>query len=176
MGAILGALCGGFITEKKGYKSLFMFTVTTYLISTLALSFQNNKIFLHILRFICGIQNGLTTTLLQPYVAELCEPKVRGFLTSFPEIFLSAGILITYFMAKYLSWQLTTFICTIPPIVILFSGILVPEVSLRFIFFKNQINTTRFKNVNLRIFWLQQNNFSNLTLWCFLAHIEPKEN
>ena len=64
------------------------------------------------------------------YVAELCEPSVRGLLSSLPEIFVSSGILMAYLLAGYLPWRQASIIFTVPPIIGLFSSIIVPEVNI----------------------------------------------
>ena len=77
------------------------------------------------------------------YVAELCEPSVRGLLSSLPEIFISYGILMAYILAGYLPWRQASFIFIIPPIIGLFTSVFVPEVNLQKHFYiKNFIHET----------------------------------
>ena len=82
------------------------------------------------------------------YVAELCEPSVRGLLSSLPEIFVSSGILMAYLLAGYLPWRQASIIFTVPPIIGLFSSIIVPEVKhLRKIVFLNFKINIRYKYI-----------------------------
>ncbi|KAF2354657.1 Major facilitator sugar transporter-like [Trinorchestia longiramus] len=67
------------------------------------------------------------TTIIQPLIAELCQPDVRGMLSALPEMAMSLGLLGVYVFARVLTWQAGTLLCGILVLPALFGVLFVPE-------------------------------------------------
>lgn len=72
---------------------------------------------------------GLIKFLLfpQPLIAELCQPDVRGMLSTLPEMAVSVGLLGVYVFARFLPWQASTLLCGLLLLPALCGVLFVPE-------------------------------------------------
>src|SRR5947208_1113197 len=78
IGAVLGALFFGRMTDKFGRKRLFMVTLAVYLIATIATSFSFNFIWLLACRLITGSGIGGEYSAINSAIDELIPARVRG--------------------------------------------------------------------------------------------------
>ena len=77
-GAVIGALLFGHLTDRLGRKKLFLVTLATYSIATLATAFSMNVWFFAICRFFTGLGIGGEYAAINSAVDELIPGKVRG--------------------------------------------------------------------------------------------------
>ncbi len=77
-GAVLGALLFGHLTDRLGRKRLFLVTLATYSIATLATAFSPGFLFFAICRFFTGLGIGGEYAAINSAVDELIPGKVRG--------------------------------------------------------------------------------------------------
>src|SRR6266568_9608043 len=78
IGAVLGALFFGRMTDKFGRKRLFMVTLAVYLIATIATAFSFNFIWFMACRFITGSGIGGEYSAINSAIDELIPARVRG--------------------------------------------------------------------------------------------------
>lgn len=79
IGAVLGALFFGRLTDKLGRKKLFMLTLSLYLISTLLTAFSFNFIWFVLFRFLTGAGIGGEYAAINSAIDELIPARVRGW-------------------------------------------------------------------------------------------------
>lgn len=77
-GAVLGALFFGYLTDRLGRKRLFLVTLATYSLATLASAFTHSLVPFAICRFFTGVGIGGEYAAINSAVDELIPGKVRG--------------------------------------------------------------------------------------------------
>jgi MFS family permease len=77
-GAVLGALLFGHLTDRLGRKKLFLVTLATYSIATVASAFSWNYLSFSCFRFLTGCGIGGEYSAINSAVDELIPGKVRG--------------------------------------------------------------------------------------------------
>ena len=77
-GAVLGALLFGYLTDRLGRKKLFLVTLATYSLATIASAFSWNFLSFSIFRFLTGLGIGGEYSAINSAVDELIPGKVRG--------------------------------------------------------------------------------------------------
>src|SRR6195952_594934 len=77
-GAVLGALLFGYLTDRLGRKKLFLVTLATYSLATVASAFSWNLLSFSIFRFFTGVGIGGEYAAINSAVDELIPSKVRG--------------------------------------------------------------------------------------------------
>ena len=61
------------------------------------------------------------------YISETAHPKIRGSLVTIRSFVLAIGLLTTWTLGYFLSWRMTAYILTIPPIILIMLLFLLPE-------------------------------------------------
>ena len=77
-GAVLGALLFGYLTDRLGRKKLFLVTLATYSLATIASAFSWNFLSFSSFRFFTGLGIGGEYSAINSAVDELIPGKVRG--------------------------------------------------------------------------------------------------
>ena len=77
-GAVLGAILFGYLTDRLGRKRLFLVTLATYSIATIATAFSHGFFFFEVCRFFTGLGIGGEYAAINSAVDELIPMKVRG--------------------------------------------------------------------------------------------------
>src|ERR1700760_1599929 len=77
-GAVLGALLFGYLTDRLGRKKLFLVTLATYSLATVASAFSWNFLSFAFFRFLTGCGIGGEYSAINSAVDELIPGKVRG--------------------------------------------------------------------------------------------------
>ena len=126
IGALLGALCGGFIADAIGRKKTLFVTLVLFLIGVLTLSDSIGFNTLLIGRFVTGLGVGIVSMAAPLYIAEMSPPGSRGALVSINQLFITIGILLAYIVAyayaDRAAWR-EMFSFALIPIVIQFIGL-----------------------------------------------------
>jgi MFS family permease len=78
LGACLGALFFGYLTDRFGRKKLFMITLALYLVATVATAFSRNPMYLYGCRFFTGAGIGGEYAAINSAIDELIPARLRG--------------------------------------------------------------------------------------------------
>jgi MFS family permease len=78
LGACLGALFFGELTERFGRRRLFMITLGVYLLGTVATAFSINPLFFFVCRFFTGAGIGGEYSAINSAIDELMPARLRG--------------------------------------------------------------------------------------------------
>ena len=79
VGAVLGAIFFGWLTDRLGRKKLFFVTLTVYLLATAATAFSWNLSSFLVFRFITGAGIGGEYAAINSTIQELVPARVRGW-------------------------------------------------------------------------------------------------
>ena len=82
-GAVLGALFFGYLTDRLGRRKLFLLTLATYSLATVATAFTHSFLPFGICRFFTGFGIGGEYAAINSAVDELIPGKVRGMVDLF---------------------------------------------------------------------------------------------
>jgi MFS family permease len=77
-GAVLGALLFGYLTDRLGRRKLFLVTLATYSIATIASAFSGGILTFSVFRFFTGVGIGGEYAAINSAVDELIPGKLRG--------------------------------------------------------------------------------------------------
>jgi MFS family permease len=78
LGACLGALVFGYLTDRFGRKKLFMITLVLYLLATVATAFSRNALYFYVCRFFTGAGIGGEYAAINSAIDELIPARLRG--------------------------------------------------------------------------------------------------
>ncbi|XP_063918705.1 facilitated trehalose transporter Tret1-like [Zophobas morio] len=103
IGAMIGPLPYGFISEKFGRKIGLLCIAIPHIISYLTLAFSRTVGLYYFARLLGGLAVGGGYTLLPTYVAEVSEDKHRGMMSATLNCFWTFGTLLPYVIGPYTS-------------------------------------------------------------------------
>jgi MFS transporter, SP family, arabinose:H+ symporter len=95
-GTVLGALFGGWPTDRFGRKKTLIFIGILYIISAVGCAFASGVIPFIIARVLGGIGIGVSTVAAPLYISEIAPAKYRGRLAGMYQFNIVFGILIAY--------------------------------------------------------------------------------
>lgn len=96
IGALLGALGGGILTDSLGRKKTLFLTVFLFAVGTFCLADGRDFDLLLVGRFLTGLAIGVTSVAVPLYIAEMSPPEKRGLFVSFNQLAITIGILVAY--------------------------------------------------------------------------------
>ncbi|KAJ8420392.1 hypothetical protein Cgig2_009662 [Carnegiea gigantea] len=147
--SLIGSLAGGRSSDAIGGKWTMGIGAIVFqiggLLMTIAPSFQ----MLMVGRLLSGIGVGLGGTIMGVYIAEISPAASRGFLTTFPEIFINIGILLGYIsnyafagLPMNINWRVMLGRGILPSVIIGFAIFIIPE-SPRWLVLQNRVEEAR---------------------------------
>lgn len=101
----LGSVSSGFLQEIFGRRRCMMAVNIPQVIGWAILCFSQKVEQLYIGAVIMGLSVGFMEAPAMSYLGEVCEPRLRGTLSSFSETFLLVGILFEFFIGAVLYWR-----------------------------------------------------------------------
>ncbi|CAH1171155.1 unnamed protein product [Phaedon cochleariae] len=103
IGAIVGPLPFGFISERYGRKIALLAIAVPHIISYVTMAFANNVYIFYFGRLLGGVAVGGGYTLLPMYIAEVAEESERGIYSVTLGIFWAFGNFFPYAVGPFLS-------------------------------------------------------------------------
>ena len=99
LGAAVGALAAGPLTDKFGRKSLLMVDASIYAIGAILCAFTINAMMLIASRTLIGLAVGADSAIATAYIAEFAPKSRRGQLSIIQQWMITVGILVSYLIA-----------------------------------------------------------------------------
>ncbi|KAH6830056.1 polyol/monosaccharide transporter 5 [Perilla frutescens var. hirtella] len=133
--SLLGSAAAGRTSDWLGRRYTIVLAGAIFFVGALLMGFAQNYAFLMVGRFVAGIGVGYALMIAPVYTAEVAPASARGFLTSFPEVFINFGILLGY-VSNYgfskvdpyrLGWRLMLGLGALPSIFIALGVLAMPE-------------------------------------------------
>jgi sugar porter (SP) family MFS transporter len=140
LGAIVGSITSGMMTDKFGRKKTLLFVSLFFAISCLGAAVANSPVFFICARILGGLSVGAASVLSPMYVAEVVPTKSRGSMVSIYQLTITLGILISY-LINYSLHDITNnwrwmFATGVIPSVLFFIGLFFIPESPRWLFIK----------------------------------------
>ncbi len=131
VGALLGAILGGLITDNIGRKNSLFVCAFLFIIGTIFLCIANSFSQLLIGRFIVGIGIGIASLTAPLYISEMAPTEHRGALVSINQLAITFGILLSYgidyFFSEIKDWREMFAFSFIPTAIFLLGLFFIPE-------------------------------------------------
>ncbi|CAN1297097.1 Putative polyol transporter 1 [Linum perenne] len=122
------------VSDKIGRRKTIVVAAAIFFLGSILMGFATNYAFLMVGRFVAGIGVGFACMIAPVYTAELAPAASRGFLTSFPEVFINVGILLGYVsnyafskLPHHLGWRFMLGIGAVPSVFLAVSVFGMPE-------------------------------------------------
>ncbi|KAJ0010171.1 hypothetical protein Pint_34601 [Pistacia integerrima] len=132
--SLLGSAAAGRTSDWIGRRYTIVLAGAIFFAGALLMGFATNYAFLMVGRFVAGIGVGYALMIAPVYTAEVSPASSRGFLTSFPEVFINAGILLGYVsnyafskLSLHLGWRMMLGIGAIPSVLLAVGVLAMPE-------------------------------------------------
>jgi len=100
-GTVIGALFGGWPTQRIGRKKTLFWIGILYSVSAVGSALAQDPISFAVFRFLGGLGIGASTIAAPAYISEIAPAKDRGRLVGFYQFMIVFGILIA-FLSNYL--------------------------------------------------------------------------
>nr|CAD58709.1 polyol transporter [Plantago major]CAR82415.1 polyol transporter [Plantago major] len=132
--SLVGSAVAGRTSDWVGRRYTIVFASTIFFLGAILMGFATNYAFLMVGRFVAGIGVGYALMIAPVYAAEVAPASCRGFLTSFPEVFINFGVLLGYVsnfaFAKLpltLGWRMMLGVGAVPSVLLGVGVLYMPE-------------------------------------------------
>ncbi|CAA6657570.1 unnamed protein product [Spirodela intermedia] len=132
--SLVGSAVAGKTSDWIGRRLTIVFAAVIFFVGALLMGFATNYAFLMVGRFVAGIGVGYALMIAPVYTAEVSPASSRGFLTSFTELFINAGILLGYVsnyafsgLPENINWRLMLGVGAIPSVFLAVGVLAMPE-------------------------------------------------
>ncbi|OWM89199.1 hypothetical protein CDL15_Pgr010485 [Punica granatum] len=147
--SLLGAPMAGRTSDYVGRRYTIVIAGAIFLVGAFFMAFATNYAFLMAGRVVAGIGTGYALMIAPVYSAEVAPASARGFLTSFPEVFINIGVLLGYIsnygfskLPLHLGWRCMLGLGAIPS-VILAAGVMAMPESPRWLVMQGRLGEAR---------------------------------
>ncbi|KAH6819389.1 polyol/monosaccharide transporter 5 [Perilla frutescens var. frutescens] len=132
--SLFGAAAAGRTSDWIGRRYTTVFAAVIFFVGAILMGFATDYAFLMVGRFVAGIGMGYALMIAPVYAAEVAPASCRGFLSSFPEVFINFGVLLGYIsnyaFSKFplkLGWRLMLGIGAVPSVFLAVGVLAMPE-------------------------------------------------
>ncbi|KAJ6836396.1 putative polyol transporter 1 [Iris pallida] len=132
--SLIGSAAAGRTSDWVGRRLTIVLAAAIFFVGALMMGLAPNYAFLMVGRFVAGIGVGYALMIAPVYTAEVSPASSRGFLTSFPEVFINVGILLGYVsnfafrgLPLHLGWRVMLGIGALPSVFLGLGVLAMPE-------------------------------------------------
>lgn len=134
IGAVIGALFGGRITDILGRKKVILASAVIFATGAWWSGHSTSVTELLLSRLYLGLAIGVSSFAVPLYIAEISPTKIRGILVSLFQLLITVGILVS-FITDYAiadnsnleSWRMMFYVGIIPAMILLIGVFFLPE-------------------------------------------------
>ncbi|CAN1839138.1 Putative polyol transporter 1 [Linum perenne] len=132
--ALVGSALAGRTADWIGRRFTIVVAAANFFVGAIVMGLATNYTLLMVGRFIAGIGVGYACMIAPVYTTELAPTHSRGFLASFPEVFVNVGVLLGYIsnygfskLPPNLGWRFMLGVGAIPALLLAVNALLMPE-------------------------------------------------
>ncbi|KAK1402638.1 Polyol transporter 5 [Heracleum sosnowskyi] len=147
--SLLGSFLAGRTSDWIGRRYTMVLAGGIFFTGAFLMGCATDFTFLIVGRFVAGIGVGYAMMIAPVYTTEVAPASSRGFLTSFPEVFINAGVLLGYVsnfafakLPLWLGWRFMLGIGAIPSVGLAIGVLYMPE-SPRWLVMRGQLGEAR---------------------------------
>jgi MFS transporter, SP family, arabinose:H+ symporter len=132
-GTVLGALLGGWPSDRFGRKATLLWIGVLYIISAVGCGFSNGIVMFIASRFIGGLGIGISTVAAPLYISEISPPAYRGRLAGMFQFNIVFGIVVAFasnFLLKNIgpnAWRWMLGVAAFPSVIYAVLCFAIPE-------------------------------------------------
>lgn len=123
----IGSVLSGIILEPLGRKRSMILVNIPHIIGWLMLHFAGSLEEMYIAAVLLGLGVGFMEAPIVTYVGEICQPSIRGILTSCAGVAVMLGFFVVYLLGTVTTWRITAAICASIPLATMIAICFVPE-------------------------------------------------
>lgn len=127
LGAILGAVPSGPMSDKLGRKRTLLLLTVPFLLSWAIIIFTSKLWLIYVARFIVGAGVGAACVVVPTYISEIAETSIRGTLGAMFQLFLTVGILLAFIFGAVMNYTAFAIICGLINVGFFVSFVWMPE-------------------------------------------------
>lgn len=158
-GAALGALFGGYLSDKIGRRKTLLYVAIAFFLGALGTSFAWDLSSMIVARLLLGLAVGCSSVTVPIYISELASSHQREHLVTMNELMIVTGqflgyainaAIVNFYPEMSHNWRLMLAIPAIPGLLLWIGMIFVPE-SPRFYLHNGQVEKARKVLLGLRV-------------------------
>ena len=134
VGAVLGAMSSGRLTDIFGRKKVILVTSVIFALGSILTGAASSPTFLAYSRIVLGIAIGISSFTVPLYIAEISPTKTRGAMVSSFQLMITIGIVVSYFSDLAFadegnpeSWRWMFYVGVFPAIILFIGMLFLPE-------------------------------------------------
>lgn len=134
VGAIVGALFCGKITDYLGRKKVILASAVIFAVGAVWSGFAPDPINLILARLFLGIAIGVSSFAVPLYIAEISPTNIRGTLVSMFQLMVTLGVLVSYLSDLFFAdetdiscWRPMFYVGVLPALILLIGMFCMPE-------------------------------------------------
>ena len=134
LGAILGALFCGKLTDRLGRRKVILASAVIFAVGAVWSGIAADAWNLLLSRLFLGVAIGVSSFAVPLYIAEISPTKVRGTLVSMFQLMVTIGVLVSYLSDLYFAdesdmtcWRPMFYVGVIPACILLIGMFFMPE-------------------------------------------------
>nr|XP_004233971.1 sugar transporter ERD6-like 6 [Solanum lycopersicum] len=127
VGAMVGAIASGQISEYIGRKGTLMIAALPSISGWFAISIARDTSFLYMGRLMGGFGVGIISYVVPVYISEISPQNMRGVLGSINNLCLTVGIMVAYLLGLFASWRMLAVIGMLPCMILIPGLFFIPE-------------------------------------------------
>ncbi|KAF5305819.1 hypothetical protein FQR65_LT07558 [Abscondita terminalis] len=111
--SIFGSILLALTLDVFGRKTMLLLGTLPFCGAWLLIAFARENWIIVIARIVAGIADGIIFPCIPLYLAEVCDPNIRGFLITGCKIFQMFGMLVINLLGEFLSINVVAVICSV---------------------------------------------------------------